>query len=109
MTLCHSRLLHETDWGPNTHNCIVCQRLLYLNKTRLPKVELVYQVASVKENTEWRRPVGRLQIPWRQKVGISDSIVLGMTRESAWTLARMNPGGRWAVQRKPRGMLPLID
>ena len=87
----NERLLRETDSRPIT--CTVRQRQLrlYGHAARLPAVNPAHCVVSIRDNHEWRRPVGRPQISWLEQVDRSCDEVLGMGRGPAWRLARRNP------------------
>ncbi len=55
---------------------------------RLPDVDPAHRVRSVRDNPEWRRPVGRPRYSWLGKIDRSFRDRLGMDRAAAWEFAR---------------------
>ncbi len=106
----NQRLLHET--GSRSVTSIVRERhlRLYGHVARLPDVDLAHRVLSVRDNPEWRRPMGRPRNSWLGKIDRSCQGRLGMDRAAAWEFARRDRlGWRRLVNEATRHwrMLPV--
>ncbi len=83
----NQRLLHET--GSRSVTSIVRERQLrlYGHMARLSDIDLAHRVLSVRDNPEWRRPIGRPRNSWPGRIDRSCRDRLGMDRTAAWEFA----------------------
>ncbi len=82
----NQRLLHET--GSRSVNKIVRERAMLCGYVdRLPNVDPAYRVLSVRDNPEWRKPMGRPRNSWLGKIDRSCRDRLEIDRTAAWEFA----------------------